>query len=147
MSHINAGIFQAYINERITCDVQAAFLGRPSADALFKAMAHMSRDVDPRAPTQLTKDEVTDLKTHPLIVELRVRRDVLSKEARKTHGTLKRAKEAGGVMHELYNEANSDLNNAKTKLRKENLKSLESSSLIESRQRMQEDSSRCWLWV
>ena len=33
MNHRDAGIFQAYLNERVRCDVQAAFLGRPSADA------------------------------------------------------------------------------------------------------------------
>ena len=36
MNHRDAGIFQAYLNERVRCDVQAAFLGRPSADALIK---------------------------------------------------------------------------------------------------------------
>ena len=29
MGHKDAGIFQAYINERVQCDVQAAFSGRP----------------------------------------------------------------------------------------------------------------------
>jgi hypothetical protein len=138
MSHINAGIFQAYMNERIQCDVQAAFLGRPSAEALFKAMSHMSRDIDPRAPTQLTKHEVDDLKTHPLIVELRERRDALSKETRKTYGTLQKAKEAGGVIHELYKEANSDLNNAKTRLRKERL----GESRVEFFDRIETDDAR-----
>ncbi len=78
MSHKDAGIFQAYINERIQCDVQAAFLGRPSADAILKSVSYMSRDVDPRAPTKLTCHEVDSLKTHPLIVELRERRDAIS---------------------------------------------------------------------
>lgn len=122
MSHANAGIFQAYINERIQCDVQAAFLGRPSADALFKAMSHMSRDIDPRAPTQLTEDEVNDLKTHPLMVELRQRRDTLSKEARKIYGTLRNAEKAEDLVFALYKEASSNLNNAKTKLGNDKMK-------------------------
>ena len=71
MNHKDAGIFQVYINERIQCDVQAAFLGRPSADAILKSVSHMSRGVDPRAPTNLTNNEVNSLKTHPLVVELR----------------------------------------------------------------------------
>jgi hypothetical protein len=36
MNHRDASIFQAYLNERVRCDVQAAFLGRPSAGALIK---------------------------------------------------------------------------------------------------------------
>jgi hypothetical protein len=62
----------------------------------------MSRDVDPRALTKLTDNEVDSLKTHPLIVELRERRDALSKEARRMHGILKKAEAAGSMIHELY---------------------------------------------
>jgi hypothetical protein len=58
MNHRDAGIFQTYLNERVSCDVQAAFLGRPSADALIKATSHMSRFVDPRAPVGLTESQV-----------------------------------------------------------------------------------------
>ena len=71
MGHIDAGIYQAYINERIQCDVQAAFLGRPSADALFKSLTHVGRDIDPRAPQAVANLTNDSLKTHPLIVELR----------------------------------------------------------------------------
>jgi hypothetical protein len=121
MSHKDAGIFQAYINERIQCDVQAAFLGRPSADAILKSVSHMSRDVDPHAPTKLTDNEVDSLKTHPLIVELKERRDTLSKEARRMHGTLKKAEAAGSMIHELYQQATSDLEQAKKRLSREKL--------------------------
>src|SRR5271156_3059982 len=95
MNHRDAGIFQAYINERVQCDVQAAFLGRPSADALFKSLGHMSRDIDPRAPTQLTASDIDALKVHPLIIELRERRDALSREIQRTHKTLKNAEASG----------------------------------------------------
>lgn len=116
MGHRDAGVLQAYMNERVQCDVQAAFLGRPSAEALFKAVSHMSRDVDPRAPSTLTDFECDQLKTHPLLVELRERRDVLSKEVRQAHGTLKKAKAAGSKLFKLYNEAQSDLESAKKRL-------------------------------
>jgi len=121
MSHKDAGIFQAYINERIQCDVQAAFLGRPSADAIFKSVSHMSRDVDPRAPTKLTNDEVDSLKTHPLIVELRERRDTISREAKRMHGTLKKAEAARSKIFELYKQTTSDLEQAKKRLTREKL--------------------------
>jgi hypothetical protein len=95
MNHRDAGIFQAYTNERVQFDVQAAFLRRPSNNAMIKSISHMSRNIDPRALTQLTQCEVNDLKMHPLIVELRQRRDILSKEAQRQHKTLKRAQELG----------------------------------------------------
>jgi Protein of unknown function (DUF3435) len=40
MNHRNANIFQAYLDERVQYDVQAAFLGRPSANALIRAASY-----------------------------------------------------------------------------------------------------------
>jgi hypothetical protein len=116
MGHKDAGIFQAYINERTQCDVQAAFLGRPSANALFKSMSHMKRDVDARAPTTLTDSEKDSLKTHPLLIELRELRDNLSYEARKEYKTLKLAEQNGSKIYELYQQAKFDLENTKQRL-------------------------------
>ena len=62
---------------------------RPSADAFFKPISHMRRDVDPHAPTELTDFEVDSINAHPLIVELREQRDNFSREARRIHKTLK----------------------------------------------------------
>lgn len=120
MNHRDAGIFQAYLNERVGCDVQAAFLGRPSADALIKAASHMSRYVDPRAPTELTEPEVDTLKTHPRIVKLRQLRDSLSQALRDEYGTI--AKATGTEMYEMYKKARNALQCAKVKLRKSALK-------------------------
>ncbi len=86
MAHRDAGIYQAYINERVQCDVQAAFLGRPSSSALFKAVTHMSRYVDPRAPTELTPTQTNALKADPEIVQLRQLRNRLAYEAREESG-------------------------------------------------------------
>ena len=55
MNHRDAGIFPAYLNERVGCDVQVALLRRPWADALTKAASHMSRYIEPRAPTEVTE--------------------------------------------------------------------------------------------
>ncbi|KAI9808022.1 MAG: hypothetical protein M1827_007547 [Pycnora praestabilis] len=49
----NSNIFQAYLNQRVKFDVQAAFLECPSADGLLRAFAHMSLTCDPRAPTSV----------------------------------------------------------------------------------------------
>jgi hypothetical protein len=71
MNHRDAGIFQAYLNKRVRYNIQAAFLGRPSADALIKAAGHISCFIDPRAPVDLLETEVNKLKTHANIVKFR----------------------------------------------------------------------------
>lgn len=90
MNHRDAGIFQAYINERVRFDVQAAFLGKPSADGTMRATSHMSRYVNLCAPVELAEPEINNLKTHPIIVEYRQLRDNLSKTLRATYGTIKK---------------------------------------------------------
>jgi Protein of unknown function (DUF3435) len=116
MNHRDAGIFQAYLNERVRCDVQAAFLGRPSADALIKAASHMSRYVDPRAPTELSVSNLNALKTHPDIVRARQLRDGLSKDIRAEFGTIQNSK--GTKLYQMYQKAEAGLRRQKTRLRK-----------------------------
>ncbi|KIX01209.1 uncharacterized protein Z518_08934 [Rhinocladiella mackenziei CBS 650.93] len=113
MCYRDAGIYQAYINQRVQCDVQAAFLDQPSSGALFKAVTHMSRHADPRAPTEPTSDEVNALKADPVIVQLRELRDRLSNEARKESGTLKKAEAKGTKIYRMYKEADRALRSAK----------------------------------
>ena len=109
MGHRDAGIFQAYINERIQCDVQATFLGRPSQSIIFKSLGHMSRDMDSRAPTRLTTAHIEELKQRPLIVRLRERKDALYTAVKVQHKTLKKAEEMGSETLRLYREAVQDL--------------------------------------
>jgi hypothetical protein len=116
MNHRDAGIFQAYLNERVRCDVQAAFLGRPSADALIKAAGHMSRFVDPRAPVDLPETEVNKLKTHADIVKLRQLQDGYSQAIRDQYGAI--GKSAGTELHAMYQKAKHALKCARVKLRK-----------------------------
>jgi hypothetical protein len=120
INHRDAGIFQAHLNERVGCNVRAAFLGRPSADALIKAASHMSRYVEPRAPTELTEPAVDTLKTHPYIVKLRQLRDSLSQAPRDGCGTM--AKATGIETYEMYQKGRDALPCAKTKLWKSALK-------------------------
>jgi len=83
MGHAYSGIFQFYINPRIKCDVQAAFLEEPSDKALMKVMGGMSLTSDPNAPKGLSKEESRAIANHPKIVELRQRRDALTAKIRK----------------------------------------------------------------
>lgn len=105
MGHRDTGFYQAYINQRVQCDVQAAFLGRPSSTALFKAVTHMSRHVDPRAPTDLSPEEIQVLKADSSVVLLRELRDRLSLEAREESGTLKSAESEGTKLYQMYKQA------------------------------------------
>lgn len=126
MNHRDAGIFQAYSNERVQCHVQAAFLGRPSADALIKAASHMNRYVDPRAPTELSASDVDTLKTHPDIVRARQLRDSLSKDIRAEFSTIQNSK--GTKMYEINQKAEAELHRQETKLGNPLYKNLGSSS-------------------
>jgi len=119
MGHRDAGVYQAYINERVQCNVQAAFLGRPSEDALYKAVTHMSRYVDPRAPIEPTSEEIDALKADSGIVHLRELRDQLSREVREESGTIKKAEAEGTKMYQMYKKANDDLRCAKKNSLKE----------------------------
>jgi hypothetical protein len=116
MGHKDAGVYQAYINQRVQCDVQAAFLGRPSSTALFKAVTHMSRHVDPRAPTDLSPEEIQVLKADSSIVQLRELRDRLSHEAREESGTLKNAETEGTKIYQMYKQADRQLRCEKAKV-------------------------------
>ena len=116
MNHRDAGIFQAYLNERLRYDVQAAFLERPSADAFIKAVSHMSRYVDPRAPTELGVSNLDALKIHLDIVRARQLRDSLSRDIRAEFGTIQKSK--GTKIYEMYEKAEASLRCQKTKLRK-----------------------------
>src|SRR5215469_16205602 len=98
MNHKDAGIFQACINERIQCGVQAAFLGRQSADAVLKFVSDMNCDIDPGVPTKLADCEVDSLKTHQLIVEFRERRDIISQETQRMYETLRKAEATGRMI-------------------------------------------------
>lgn len=118
MDHRDAGVYQAYINPRVQCDVQAAFLGRPSRYALFKAVSHMSRYVDPRAPTQLTSAQTEALKAGPEIVDLRKSRDLLADEVRRESGTIKKAEAKNTKLYQMYKKATAVFRCAKEKLSK-----------------------------
>jgi hypothetical protein len=112
MCHRDAGVYQAYINQRVQCDVQAAFLGQTSSKALFKAVTHMSRHADPRAPTELPSDDVDALKSDLVTVQLRELRDRLTSEAREESGSLKQTENEGTEIYQMYNEADRALRSA-----------------------------------
>ncbi|KAH7124710.1 hypothetical protein EDB81DRAFT_606118, partial [Dactylonectria macrodidyma] len=77
MGHRDAGVYQAYMNRQFQVDTIAAFLGRPSANALMKAASHMSRFVDSRAPTTASPEELAKLRDSSNLAQLVELRDNL----------------------------------------------------------------------
>jgi len=124
MGHRDAGIYQAYINKQIQYDVQATFLGCPSADALFKSLTYVGQDTNPWAPKAIADLTNNSLKTHPLIVELCQWRDALSKATRELYRILKNAQALRSEEYKLYMQAASDLENQKKTLKREKQKEI-----------------------
>jgi ElaB/YqjD/DUF883 family membrane-anchored ribosome-binding protein len=119
MGHVYASTFQKYMNQRVQTDVQAAFLGIPSEDALMNILSHQSRYIDPRAPSKyddLCEAARTSLSNHPEIVRLQQMRDTLAVEAKELYGSMKNA--AGTKIGELKAKAETALRAAKKQLKK-----------------------------
>ena len=59
MGHSRAEIYDRYyVSQYVKKDIQAAYLGTPSKNALIGLVSHMSITRDPRAPTHLNKQQV-----------------------------------------------------------------------------------------
>lgn len=118
MQHIDAATYQAYINQRVQCDTVAAFLGRPSNKALLKAAGHMSRSVDPRAPTQASTAKLNEIKTDTTLAKLIELRDSPSSEVRRESGTIKAAESTGTKLYQMYRTVESKVQSTRAYLRK-----------------------------
>jgi Protein of unknown function (DUF3435) len=81
-------------------DVQVAFLGRPSADALIKAASHISCYIDSRAPTELSVSNLDAFKTYPDIVKAQQLQDGLLKNIRTKFSTIQNSN--GTKIYKMY---------------------------------------------
>jgi hypothetical protein len=75
----------------------------------------MSRSRDPRAPTNLTAEQLSAVGRHPKLVELRQSRDDLSAEIRSRYGKIKNAK--GTELHDRYKQLSWALGNERKYLK------------------------------
>jgi Protein of unknown function (DUF3435) len=122
MGHTRSQIFeQYYLSQRVKRDVQAAFLGRPTQDALIQAVGAMSLSRDPRAPKELTPEQLSAVNHHPRVVELLHARNDLSREIRLLYGMIKKAKGTEIYLkHKKVSlELSSEISHQKTLLLKE----------------------------
>ncbi|KAK0739030.1 hypothetical protein B0T21DRAFT_361787 [Apiosordaria backusii] len=104
MNHRDAGIYQAYINERVQVDVVAAIIGQPSKPALMRAATHLGRSVDPRAPVKPTADDLKIVGREHHLEELEYFREVLRSEIISESGTLKKARDAKTELYAAYED-------------------------------------------
>lgn len=112
-------VFQTYyLNSRAGCDVQAAFLERPSANGLLKAFAHMGLTCDPQAPVSMPEDIFDALPLAPEIVTLQHWRGRLMKKIR-AKSTIAQARKNGAHLVKEYDKVLAAINAAKTKRRKD----------------------------
>lgn len=88
----NTTIFDAYLNERVKFVVQAAFLEQPLEDGLLRAFAHMSLMCDPRAPIDITGEELKVFLLDPLMIKLSEQRKELKIMIKNSYTTLRQAK-------------------------------------------------------
>jgi hypothetical protein len=84
----NSAVYNgAYINERVSFDVQSAVLERLSANGILRMLTHMSLMRDPRAPMDVPDDVLAALPPDPEIVALKQRREELKAKAYRIRGT------------------------------------------------------------
>ncbi|KAI9685965.1 MAG: hypothetical protein M1822_003948 [Bathelium mastoideum] len=120
MGHSHSDIFQFYINPRVRCDVQAAYLDEPSDRALMKVLGRMSLTYDPLAPKRLSAEDSRAVGQNPRVVELRQKRDRLSakiKEMKGLGGRLSPSQEMQASLAEQRKELNAALVRERQRLR------------------------------
>ncbi|KAI9681019.1 MAG: hypothetical protein M1822_007093 [Bathelium mastoideum] len=117
MGHSHSDIFQFYINPRIRCDVQAAYLDEPSDRALMKVLGRMSLTYDPLAPKRLSAEDSRAVSQHPRVVELRLKRDRLSTKIKEIKRASSPFQEEQASLVEQRKEMNAALAREKQRLR------------------------------
>lgn len=84
MNHKSRTVFESnYISKQIRYDVQGAFMKTPSKETLFKAASRLSSQIDPRRPTELSEEQIEQVKCSPAIRGLIVERDQEGDSARR----------------------------------------------------------------
>src|SRR5271170_6522409 len=95
LGHEGSAIFEKYYHDQcIRRDIQNFVLLRPSQENLCRAAAQMNRHRDHLAPSDLTDDQLKDIRNLDHIQRLREQRLTLKNEMRAVHGTLKKARQA-----------------------------------------------------
>ena len=113
---IGSNTWKAYLNSRAGCDVQSAFLNRPSADGIIEIFKHMGLDCDPRAPITMPDHIFDALPGDETVLDLVAQRSILKKRIQK-RSTVAYQRNIGTELGREYDNLTSIIAAAKTKRR------------------------------
>jgi len=112
--HSNA--VRYYLDRELRFNTQAAFLGRPSDEAVQKVARLMSLTVDPTAPTELSAEQSRKLANHPRVVKLQSESKALTAKIRtQKYSSVEEAR--GTELYKQKKQADAALSCARTELR------------------------------
>jgi hypothetical protein len=100
MGHVDPNLFRRhYLNQILTVDTLACFLGTPSRAGVMKLASHMSLTRDTKAPTALSEHQKNELRANPILRAAQMRRDTMKADLIDKYRSLKLTKELDPVAH------------------------------------------------
>ena len=82
---------QYYLHKTISCDIQAAFLNRPSNEMIHRVARRLALTADAQAPTTPSVQQMLKIEQNPQLQSLKARSEQLTKQLRAVFGTVKNA--------------------------------------------------------
>lgn len=122
MGHTDPNIYRRhYLNQIVTTDTLACFLGTPSREGIMRLASHMSLTRDVNAPTALSQSQVNEVRANPVLCAAQASRDLVRSELVKQHRHLKVARDADPSGYAQYQRLQSAAKAVDTKLRRKAL--------------------------
>lgn len=88
------------MDQEVRFDTQAAFLGRPSNDALQRSSRLMILNADANAPCKLTSEQAQEVHADPTVKHLKIKSAELTSQLRRSFGFVKAAPRDHSLMQE-----------------------------------------------
>ena len=105
-----------YLDQDVQVDTKACLLGRPSNQIVQKMARLASLDADANAPSNLSKEQITQLSTHPKVVRLSKKNKALSTKLR-LQGYIPMSTAKGTKLYDRKVKTQNRLNSLKVRLR------------------------------
>jgi Protein of unknown function (DUF3435) len=122
MGHADPNIYRRhYLNQIVTTDTLACFLGAPSREGIMRLASHMSLTRDVNAPTALSQSQRDEIRANPVLSAAQSSRDTARSELIKQHRRLKVAREADPSGYTQYQRLQRAAEAVETKLRRKML--------------------------
>ena len=108
MGHARADVFRRhYMHQTVKVDTQSAYLGTVNRSDLIKSVGLMSKKRDPRAPVQLSAEELGSCLDSPELAALLLERDRLTATLRTECRSVKAAETLQPKQYMEYLKLNS----------------------------------------